>query len=453
MDEFAFDLTTEAGVQSAITGLYVSILGRAPDPNGLDFWTGEFNAGVSGGKTPEQTLNDIAESFRANATADPANPFSDDAAAVLNAESSDDVTDAQVGAFLNQWFQNSVGRDYDPEGADAGLNGAATLTAALDDDDGASIGDALVTLLNAVASGDDNDAAVVNNRIAQGIDFQGGVEDPDNLPEDFFEQADQLNDTTGAPSGPDLTVQVVDAANTGPFDATGDDFRFDIASGSFSAEISGFDEGDVLNAFEGAGITVQPDDDQADGAQVITFADSDAGTVAEVTLSGLTAQQDGGLFNESSITDVFGAGALGADVDDGDDDMTGDDGDDDMTGDDGDDDMTGDDGDGGVDSTQAVDAAGTFDAAGENVEFDIASGAFAATIENFDSGDVLDGFEGASITVDNQDGTDGQAQLNFADGDAGTVAEITLTGLSEAQDSGLFNESSITSVFGDGALI
>ena len=108
---------------------------------------------------------------------------------------------------------------------------------------------------------------------------------------------------------------------------------------------------------------------------------------------------------------------------------------------------------GGVDSPQDVADDGTFDASGGNVEFDIVSGNFAATIENFDDGDVLDGFDGASVTVVNTDGMDNQVQVEFRDNDAGTNAEITLNGLSETQDGGLFNADSINTVFGDGALI
>ncbi|MFD1252828.1 hypothetical protein DEVEQU_01116 [Devosia equisanguinis] len=79
-----------------ITQLYVGYYNRAPDPEGLNYWIGRVNAGVS--------LADIADSFAASPEALAAYPY----LALPN------VASAQN--FLNQVYQNLFNRAPDAEG-------------------------------------------------------------------------------------------------------------------------------------------------------------------------------------------------------------------------------------------------------------------------------------------------------------------------------------------------
>ena len=73
----------------------------------------------------------------------------------------------------------------------------------------------------------------------------------------------------------------------------------------------------------------------------------------------------------------------------------------------------------------------------------IASGSYAATINNFAAGDKLRIFEGASITIQpDANLADGIKVLSITDPTAGTTATITLKDLTPAQDAALYNVSS-----------
>lgn len=85
---------------------------------------------------------------------------------------------------------------------------------------------------------------------------------------------------------------------------------FNIASGTYEATINGFAAGDKLNLFSGASVTVTSDTNQTDGIQAFTVDDSVTGAKANITLTGLTAAQDAGVFNVSSFNTVFGAGTI-----------------------------------------------------------------------------------------------------------------------------------------------
>ena len=105
-----------------------------------------------------------------------------------------------------------------------------------------------------------------------------------------------------------MTVSATTA--TAPFVATANSDTFTIASGTYAATIDKFAATDVLKFFTGAIINVLPDIDNADGKQVLTAQDSTTGTTATITLTGLTAAQDAGLFNQPSFATVFGAGTI-----------------------------------------------------------------------------------------------------------------------------------------------
>lgn len=95
--------------------------------------------------------------------------------------------------------------------------------------------------------------------------------------------------------------------------------------------------------------------------------------------------------------------------------------------------------------------AGTVD---ELFTFIIASGTYTATIANFDAGDVMDFFDAAVLNVTpDVDDTDGAQSLTAGDAATGNFTTIALTGLTNAQDAGLFNIPSIDTVFGAGTIL
>lgn len=235
------------------------------------------------------------------------------------------------------------------------------------------------------------------------------------------------NATTGS-----ATTSLVDASDTFYLSATstsatgtiGND-KFNVASGTYAADVINFAAGDKLNFFAGASITVLPDTDQADGIQVISAADPTTGATATITLKGLTATQDAALFNTASVDSVFGAGTLlinsvstptGSTV-------------------------------------NLTSAAPTTTGTAAIDTFNIASGTYTATINSFGSGDKLRFFAGASLTVlPDSDQTDGIQQISAADTATGATTTVILTGLTSAQDGGVFNVTSFNTVFGAGSI-
>jgi hypothetical protein len=103
-----------------------------------------------------------------------------------------------------------------------------------------------------------------------------------------------------------------------------------------------------------------------------------------------------------------------------------------------------------------VNVAGTFAATGADDTFSIAAGTYSATITNFDQAgaDVLKFFTGASISiVPDTNQTDGIQAFTAQDSVSGTTTTITLTGLTSAQDLGVFNATnSFISTFGAGSI-
>jgi hypothetical protein len=92
---------------------------------------------------------------------------------------------------------------------------------------------------------------------------------------------------------------------------TGND-TFNIASGTYAATISSFDQAgvDKIALFANGAVTFQPDNNLADGNKVFTVADAATGSTATITLTGLTAAQDAAIFNPTSFNTVFGAGSI-----------------------------------------------------------------------------------------------------------------------------------------------
>jgi len=133
---------------------------------------------------------------------------------------------------------------------------------------------------------------------------------PADEPDDGEDGSNGENGSDGEDGADGGTTTIGPDNNDGPFDATAGETTFVIESGNYTAEIDGFDEGDVLDLFDGASTTVQPDSDQEDGVQEIEFSDSETGATATVRLTGLTADQDSSVFNAGSIDNTFGDGTL-----------------------------------------------------------------------------------------------------------------------------------------------
>ena len=83
--------------QEQISSIYISYYNRAPDPLGLEFWTGQLDAGLS--------LEDVATTFSSAAETIGQFPFFDPDAAATSPD-----------AFLTSVYQNLFGRDPEAEG-------------------------------------------------------------------------------------------------------------------------------------------------------------------------------------------------------------------------------------------------------------------------------------------------------------------------------------------------
>lgn len=147
----AFDLLT-LGAAEQITAVYVAYFGRAPDPDGLDFWVGEHADGLDAGKTPGQLIADIADSFSKQSETHDLFPF------FLAPETSD------PGAFVDAVFLNLFNRLPDPEGRAFWVDEIDTRLV-----DGRGVGTAIIDIISGAqdtAAG--LDATTIGNKIEVG---------------------------------------------------------------------------------------------------------------------------------------------------------------------------------------------------------------------------------------------------------------------------------------------
>lgn len=104
--------------EAQISAIYIAYFGRAPDPDGIDFWVGEYNAGLAAGKTPDGVLDDISESFRLSDEAQTLFPFFADPPSADRASIEDFVIDVYGNLFnrkpsaagLQFWADETVER-------------------------------------------------------------------------------------------------------------------------------------------------------------------------------------------------------------------------------------------------------------------------------------------------------------------------------------------------------
>jgi hypothetical protein len=117
-----------------------------------------------------------------------------------------------------------------------------------------------------------------------------------------------INDTStgGTPTTPTVNVSATGSVT----DSAATNTTYNIAVGSYTYSIAGFGVGDKLVMFAGAAVSVTPDSNDTDGIQTLTAADAASGQTVTITLTGLTGEQDAGLFNYNSINTVFGSGTI-----------------------------------------------------------------------------------------------------------------------------------------------
>jgi len=106
----------------------------------------------------------------------------------------------------------------------------------------------------------------------------------------------------------------------------------------------------------------------------------------------------------------------------------------------------------GSSSTVTLNSAGTTNASGANLQFNIELGTYTHIIQGFGAGDVLNFPQGdLQPSVNNDDYTDGMVELTYAS--AGSVVTLQLVGLAAAQDAQLNSAADFNAVFGAGSLI
>jgi len=144
-------------VAQQVTAVYVAYFGRAPDPVGLNFWIDEVNRGINElGKTPQQVLDDISESFRLSEEAQDLFPV------VLQFPNL--ATEESIREFVGDVFQNLFNRDPEPAGEDF-------WTGVIQDriDAGINIGDILIDIIAGAQNTEfGQDATTIGNKIEAG---------------------------------------------------------------------------------------------------------------------------------------------------------------------------------------------------------------------------------------------------------------------------------------------
>ncbi len=109
-----------------------------------------------------------------------------------------------------------------------------------------------------------------------------------------------------APTNTNITISNDNGTST----ATAGVDTFNIAKGTYSHTINGFDAGDKLVLFPNAIFNLTNDTNQTDGIQEFTVTDSATNATTTIILTGLAGAQDSGLFQLQSFDIVFGTGTV-----------------------------------------------------------------------------------------------------------------------------------------------
>ena len=229
------------------------------------------------------------------------------------------------------------------------------------------------------------------------------------------------NPVTGGSSA----VTITSANSSTAFDAASSNVAYTVSEGTYSASIAQFAAGDSIN-FSGvaaASLSVV-NSNSSDGSVVITG--NFGSNVVDLTLTGLSAAQDGAILGQNSFNNLFGTGSLGSTAT----------------------------GSGGTSvAISASNAAAGFSASSGNVAYSIAEGTYSTTITGFGPGDSLSffGSNTAGLSVTNTSGSDGVVLITGVFN--GQAVDVTLSGLSVALDSQVIGVNSFNNAFGAGSII
>jgi hypothetical protein len=206
----------------------------------------------------------------------------------------------------------------------------------------------------------------------------------------------------------------VTISDTGSSDTTLGTDIYTVLAGDYTYIINtalgnGFNGSDSLNFFPNAVMNLINDTNQTDGIQELTATNSSSNQTVTLKLTGLSNDQDAAIFNVPSLNTAFGVANLVNLNNTG---------------------------------TSGVDT------------FNIIPGNYNLTITGFSVGDKLNIFSGAVLNIINDiNQTDGTQVFTATDPVSGSEAIISLTGLTNAQDIGLFNMPSFATVFGAGTIV
>ena len=309
-------------------------------------------------------------------------------------------------------------------------------TIALTKDDGISLTDGITNVATVTVSG--LEAGATWQYSLNGGAFVNGTGTTFTLPAGETYDAGQINvrqkdvagnesdadgkfgsnavDWTIIPSNIDVT-----AANTTAFDAGVADVKFFVASGNYTYNIANFGAGDKID-FPAGNVPTVINSSNTDNAVHLQYAND--GKITVLHLTGLTTAQDAAIFSVNSFNTAFGANSLTS---------------------------TGSSSiPAPVVTHQAVSAAGTASASTGNIVFDFAAGTYAYSVSGFASGDGLNFPTDVAPTVINSDATDKKVDVQWAS--AGKVVNVSVTGLTDAQDGALYSASSFKTLFGANSL-
>lgn len=180
-----------------VAQLYIGFYDRAPDPDGLNYWIGRLNAGVS--------ISDIADSFAASPEAAETYPY-------IRAPNL--FTPDQ---FLDNVYQNIFGRPIDADGL-------AYYKARIDS--GESLGSVVSSIIgNATTNPNNDDGLFVANKVAAGLNWAEEAANHPNV--DIYQENGRLtgaadNSAHGVINGVNADPATVDVAKA----EAADFFRF-----------------------------------------------------------------------------------------------------------------------------------------------------------------------------------------------------------------------------------
>jgi len=155
--------------EQQISAIYVAYFGRAPGPEGLDFWVGQRADGLAGGESAGVVLDDIAESFRTVVSFPVGTPENTEGVDFGLFRDPETATQGTVSRFVNEVFNNLFNRNAEGS-ADDPATGLGFWTQTIQDrlSAGVNIGDIMVDIISGAQG---TDAVTVTNKIDAGIAF------------------------------------------------------------------------------------------------------------------------------------------------------------------------------------------------------------------------------------------------------------------------------------------